>query len=261
LRNEEPLWIAVTGKGGAGKSVIAGTLARLLARRGHRVLALDSDPMPGLGLSLGANEPKTPPLNEAAENYEKFRWRLRRGIGPVRAIQRFSTKAPDGVRLLTLGKADQEGLVNIQGSVLAYHETVNRLHQAKTFHDWTLIGDVPAGPRQVGAGFAGFARTYLVVVEPSWAAALAARRVARVARARSVDDIRFVASKVSDEEEVHRIEELVGAKLFACVPLDEAVARAEQDGVALLDAAPDAEAVAAIERLADRLEGRRLTAR
>jgi Flp pilus assembly CpaE family ATPase len=76
-----------------------------------------------------------------------------------------------------------------------------------------------------------------------------------------VDDIRFVASKVSDQEEVHRIEELVGAKHFASVPLDEAVARAEQDGVALLDAAPDAEAVAAIERLADRLEGRRLTAR
>jgi CO dehydrogenase maturation factor len=253
LRNEEPLWIAVTGKGGAGKSVIAGTLARLLARRGRRVLALDSDPMPGLSLSLGANEPKAPPLNEAAENYEKFRWRLRKGIGPVRAIQRFSTEAPDGVRLLTLGKADKDGLVNIQGSVLAYHETVNRLQQAKTFRDWTLIADVPAGPRQVGAGFAAFARTYLVVVEPSWPSALAAGRVARVAAARSVPDVRFIASKVSGRGDVRHIERLVGATVIASIPLDDAVVHAERDGVALIDAAPKSDAVRAIERLAETL--------
>jgi CO dehydrogenase maturation factor len=261
LRNQRPLWLAVTGKGGAGKSVIAGTLARLLARRGHKVLALDSDPMPGLSLSLGAEEPQRPPLNEAAENYEKFRWRLRKGIGPVRAIQRFSTDAPDGVRLLTLGKADRDGLVHIQGSVLAYHETVNRLEQAKTFRDWTLIGDVPAGPRQVGAGFAAFAHTYLVVVEPSWPSALAARRVARVAGARSVTDVRFVASKVSGDADVRDVERLLDAEVFASVPVDEAVASAERRGVALLDAAPDSEAVSAISHLADRLEGRRLAAR
>ena len=46
--------IAVVGKGGAGKSVIAGTTARLLARQGRRVLALDSDLLPGLSISLGS---------------------------------------------------------------------------------------------------------------------------------------------------------------------------------------------------------------
>jgi CO dehydrogenase maturation factor len=248
--------MAVTGKGGSGKSVIAGTLARLLSRRGHKVLALDSDPMPGLAMSLGAEEPSEPPLNAAAERYEKFRWRLRKGIGPVRAVQRFSTEAPDGVRLLTLGKADKDGLAHIQGSVLAYHDTVNRLHRVKTFRDWTLIADIPAGPRQVGAGFAAFASTYLVVVEPSWPSALAGRRVARVARARSVDDLRIVASKVAGEEDLALVEELMGEAPFASVPLDEAVARAEREGTALLDAAPDSEAARAIGLLADRLTDR-----
>lgn len=252
-----PLWIAVTGKGGSGKSVIAGTLARLLSRRGHKVLALDSDPMPGLAMSLGAEEPPEPPLNHAAENYEGFRWRLRKGIGPVRAVQRYSTEAPDGVRLLTLGKANSDGLARIQGSVLAYHETVNRLHRAKTFLEWILIGDVPAGPRQVGAGFAGFARTYLVVVEPAWASALAARRVARVARARSVNDVRFVASKVNGRDDLAHIERLIGESVFASVPLDGAIARTERHGVAALDAAPDSEAVRAIEGLAEKLDRRR----
>jgi CO dehydrogenase maturation factor len=261
LSTDQPLWIAVAGKGGAGKTVIAGTLARLLARRGPRVLALDSDPMPGLSMSLGAEEPEEPPLNQAAENYEKFRWRLKRGIGPVRAVQRFSTEAPDGVRLLTLGKADADGLARIQGSVLAYYETVNRLPERKTFRSWTLIGDVPAGPRQVGAGFAGFARTYLVVVEPTWPSALAARRVARVARARDATDIRFVASKVRGKRDLRHVERLIGEPLFASVPLDPAVADAERKGIALLDAAPDSEAVAAIGRLGDELDRDRLPAR
>ena len=258
MKNSKPLWIAVIGKGGSGKSVIAGTLARILARRGHSVLALDSDPMPGLTLSLGAEEPAEPPLNAAAENYEKFRWRLKKGIGPVRAIQRFSIDAPDGVRLLTLGKADKDGLTHIQGSVLAYHDTVNRLHQAKTSRDWVLIGDVPAGPRQVGAGFAAFAKTYLVVVEPGWASALAGRRVARVAKARGVTDARFIASKVEGSRDVKHVEKLVGASVYASIPKDTAVSEAERAGVALLDAAPGSSAVRAIERLADALVGPRL---
>ncbi len=45
--------IAFIGKGGAGKSALAGTFARLLASQGEAVLVIDSDPMPGLALSLG----------------------------------------------------------------------------------------------------------------------------------------------------------------------------------------------------------------
>ena len=45
--------VAFVGKGGAGKSAIAGTFARTLARQGDPVLAIDSDPLPGLAFSLG----------------------------------------------------------------------------------------------------------------------------------------------------------------------------------------------------------------
>jgi CO dehydrogenase maturation factor len=73
--------VAVVGKGGAGKSLVAGTLARLLARRGWPVLALDSDVLPGLTFSLGAEAPAVPPLEDAAVRDEDGRWRLRKGIG------------------------------------------------------------------------------------------------------------------------------------------------------------------------------------
>ena len=112
--------IAVVGKGGAGKSVLAGTAARVLARRGRRVLALDSDLMPGLTLSLGVEAPATPPLVEAAMRDEDGRWRLKPGIGAVRAVQRYALEGPDGVRVLQSGKVNAEGMPPIMASVQAF---------------------------------------------------------------------------------------------------------------------------------------------
>jgi nitrogenase subunit NifH len=68
-----------------------------------------------------------------------------------------------------------------------------------------------------------------------------------------VSDVRFVASKVSGGEDVRHIERLVGATVFASIPLDEAVVDAERDGVALIDAVPESDAVRAIERLAEEI--------
>jgi len=178
-----PLWFAVAGKGGAGKSVLTGTLARVLARRGHRVLALDSDPMPGLASSLGIADPKRPLLLDAAEKPEGQRWRLKPGIGPARAVQRFTSRAPDGVRLLQLGKAGTDGLASIQGSVNAFLHVVHRLPEAPSLREWTIVGDLPAGPRHPAGGFAPYAKLFVVLVEARSQSALTARRVARIVRA------------------------------------------------------------------------------
>ncbi len=86
--------LAVVGKGGAGKSVISGKMARVLARQGPPLLALDSDLLPGLSFSLGAGEdPALPPLRDAAEKGEDGRWRLKKGIGPARAVRRARSSA------------------------------------------------------------------------------------------------------------------------------------------------------------------------
>jgi CO dehydrogenase nickel-insertion accessory protein CooC1 len=95
-------------------------------------------------------------------------------------------------------------------------------------------------------------------VEPGWASALAGRRVARVANARGVTDVRFVASKVDGKGDVRLVERLLGKRVYGSVPHDEAVAAAEREGAALLDMAPESPVVAAIERLADLLVARTL---
>ena len=249
--------VAVVGKGGAGKSTIAGTLCRLLARRGARVLALDSDMQPGLAFSLGAEVPDEPPLNAAAERGEDGRWRLRKGIGPVRAVQRYSTAAPDGVRLLQAGKATAEGLGPVMGSISAFRHVVHRLPEAATLRGWTVVGDLPAGPRQVAYDWAPYAERLLLVVEPTWPSMLAALRIGRVVEGRV--ETSLVVSKAGSGD-VRRVEEVLEMAALAAVPLDEAVVAADREGAALLDCSPGSPAVAAIGALADRLGAGRVEA-
>jgi CO dehydrogenase maturation factor len=249
------LRLAVVGKGGAGKSVVTGTLARLLSRRGHRVLALDSDTLPGLAISLGAEVPETAPLNAAAERNEAGRWRLVKGVGPARAVQRFATDAPDGVRLLQIGKTDNRGLAPNRASHNAFYQVVHRLDDVRSLDAWSILGDLPAGARQTAFDWAPYARRYLLVVEPTWQSMLTARRITRIARGMREDvELSLIVNKAAEPGDAARVQEFLEVPLLGAVPADEGVRAAERAGVALLDLAPDAAAVRAIEQIAEALE-------
>lgn len=248
--------LAVAGKGGSGKSVISGTLARVLARRGHKVLALDSDTLEGLAFSLGASVPDVPPLLAAAERGEDNRWRFVRGVGPVRAVQRFSTAAPDGIRLLQVGKTTNGGQGPVMAATQAFHKTIHGLDRARTFDDWVLLGDLCAGPRQAAYDWAPYARRILLVVEPTRQSMMTARRVRSIAqRTRPGTAFSLVVNKAARDEDPDMIAAFLDLEPLGVVPADEAVRASERLGVALIDHAPEAAALAAIERLADALEG------
>ena len=247
--------VAVVGKGGAGKSVIAGTMARVMARRGARVLALDSDPLPGLSLSLGSgSEPAGSLLSEAAVRDENGHWGWRKGVGPVRAVQRYSNGAPNGVRLVQIEKAQREQSESFIGASKAFWEVVHHIADARALRDWTFIGDLPAGPRHVAYDYAPYAHTYVVVVQPTAQSALTARRVARIVRMHRRDtEVVFVANRVTEKGDVRRVEKMIGEPTFTSLPADDGVAAAERLGVAPIDHAPDSPAIAAIERLVSAL--------
>jgi CO dehydrogenase maturation factor len=248
--------IAVIGKGGSGKSVMAGTLARVLARQGRQVLTLDSDMMPGLALSLGLGPNSAAMLTDAVEKNEKGRWRLRKGIGPVRAIERYSVLAPDGVRHLQCGKLDDEGRAAIMGSINGYYQVIHRLSRSRSFHKWTIIGDLPAGPRQVAYRWAPYADTFVLMVEPSWKSALTARRIMAILGSSPGATVLPVASKVSDGSDRRAIEQMLGEEVVAVIPADRELAIAERAGAAPIDYAPHSPAVRAIEAFAATLEER-----
>jgi CO dehydrogenase maturation factor len=102
--------LAVAGKGGSGKTSISGTMARVLARRGHRVLAIDGDSNPNLALTLGVPSERMNALPTLPRNL------LQRDESGVRLTQTLeeicathSLEAPDGVTLLVMAHPQHAG--------------------------------------------------------------------------------------------------------------------------------------------------------
>jgi CO dehydrogenase maturation factor len=269
------LRVAFVGKGGAGKSTLAGVFARLLARQAGAVLLLDSDPMPGLALSLGA-EPRESgiPADAVEEGPEGGpRYVLRADLTPERLVERYSSPAPDGVRLLQIGKSG--GTRPDQRSLHAYQQLMDAIVGAGTaprdgpdaahgapapaLAGWQVVGDLPGGTRQPFMGWGRFASTFLVVVEPTAKSVLAARRLAHLGTGWSHGrdfEVLAVASKVRHESDPAWIAEHTGLEIIGTVPWDEELAAAERAGLSPVDGARDSRAVTAIGTLVDDLRAR-----
>ncbi len=234
--------VAFVGKGGAGKSAIAGTLCRHLARRGERVLALDLDTMAGLALSIGLGYESARLPTGLAERVEGKGWQVRRGMRPSVLVDRYARIGPDGVGFLELGKLPGQVEPPVTVAFRYVLEGFRRKH-------WSMIADLAAGTRQPMFGWADFARTILVVADPSAKSTLTARRLAKAGVGTFL-----VANKIESEADLAAMQAAVPLPLLGWVPRDMALYAAESQGRAPIDADPEAPAVRAVGDLATRLQ-------
>ncbi|MGH7323897.1 MAG: hypothetical protein ACREJ9_04530 [Candidatus Rokuibacteriota bacterium] len=118
------------------------------------------------------------------------------------------------------------------------------------------IVDLEAGLEHLSRGTARHVDTLLVVGEPYFKSLETAQRSFALARDLGLGDIRMVGNKIRSERDETTVREYAarhGLDLAGLVPWDDAVAEADRRGLALIDHAPDAPAVAAVRRLADLL--------
>lgn len=97
--------IAVVGKGGSGKTTTSGTLARLLARQGFEVIALDCDSNPNLGISLGLSLVETERLAAVRQALDEEETEHAPTVPEM--LSRFGVDGPDGVRLVIVTKIEE----------------------------------------------------------------------------------------------------------------------------------------------------------
>lgn len=248
----DPVRVAFVGKGGSGKSAIAGTFARGLARRGHSVLAIDVDHVPGLAFSLGIDVDDATIPDEATvpkpDGEPGFPFRLAPGLTGAEAAERYSVRGPDGVRFLQFGNLAGDNFGDIVRSLCAFRAILDDVPST----GWSLVGDLPAGTQIPYMGMIDYAQTVIAVVEPTVKSLMTVRRLGNLANlGRAPERMVAVASKVRTEMDVAMIKARCGLEVVGAVPWDEALASAEKRRQAPIDAAPLSPAVRAVDSLVE----------
>jgi len=96
--------IAVVGKGGSGKTTVSAVLARSFARQGHKVVGLDCDTNPNLGLSLGVGDTETERLLSLRDQIDEGDREHAHTWDDI--LDSYGTDAPDGVRLTVINRIE-----------------------------------------------------------------------------------------------------------------------------------------------------------
>ena len=242
--------IAVTGKGGSGKTTIAGALIRSLAEAGHTVVAVDADPNPNLGISIGlpreSVETMEPILNALLASGHTHNDPTPE---PDDLLARYGLEAPGGIMLIATGKIERPS-----DSCLCCgsHNTTRQFFGSLPADHRTVVADLEAGLNDLMWTKPGPDDTVLVVAEPSAKAVEVARRACRLAESMGVRRILGVANRSNGDDDVARLAEILGVEVVA-VAEDPAVERADHLGVAPFDTEPDSQAMRDVGSLVERL--------
>ena len=242
--------IAITGKGGSGKTTVAGALARHLASAGHRVVAVDADPNPNLGISLGlpkeSVETMRPILNALLDSGHTHDDPTPE---PDELLARYGVEAPDGIVLVATGKIERPTDACL---CCGSHNTTRQFFGDLPDADRIVVADLEAGLNDLLWARPGPDDTVLVVAEPSAKSVEVARRACRIAESMGVRRILGIANRSSGRADVERVADALGVEVLA-VDEDPAVERADQLGSAAFDVDRSSPAMVAVAALAERL--------
>ncbi len=254
--------IATVGKGGSGKTTIAGVLARVFAERDQHVLAIDGDPNPNLALTIGMSRDEADRIAYIPSNLMQ-RVEGADGIATLQLthsqdeiMARYGHKAADNIDLIVMGKP-ADGSAG-SGCMCASHRAVRGLITELTNIGEHTITDMEAGLEHLKRGTARNVDLMLIVVEPYYRSLEAAMRTHQLCVELAIPFIRVVANKVRGDEDRLAIESFCaqhGMDIIGVVPLDEEMMEAERQAKSPFDFAPHGSAVTAIRKLADAIDG------
>jgi len=241
---ERGLKIAISGKGGVGKTTLAAALALLFAEDGQRVLAVDADSDANLGGALGFTEEELAAQRTIAEDRDLIKQRT--GATPGQQGQWFTLnpKVDDipekyvieknGVRLLRLGHVPKGGAgcdcpENAFLRQLLRHLVVQRTD--------TVIVDMEAGLEHLGRGTTGAVDALVVVVEPGRRSFQTAAMTAKFARDLGVERVYAVANKVRPGDEAV-LESALELPLLGMLPYDPTAIQVDLAGESVRSLSP-----------------------
>jgi CO dehydrogenase maturation factor len=239
--------LAVSGKGGAGKSTLAAALVLLMARRGRNVLAVDADPDANLAAALGIparEQEKIVPISRQAALFEERTGAKVRRYGQIFKLNpdvsdiagRFSYHH-QGVTLLVLGAVERGG----SGCACPENVLMRALvTDLVLYKDDALVMDMEAGIEHLGRATTSGVDRMIIIVEPGQRAVDSTRRILRLTHDIGLQDIRLVANKVTGPEDERFLRDAFpGDAFYGVIPYREELRRTDRDGCSVLDGLND----------------------
>ena len=251
--------VAITGKGGVGKTTLSSTLARLYAAEGRTVLAADVDPDANLGLALGLSQEEVAAIVPISKMKALAKERTGASddnrfykLNPyVADIPEKYAKTVNGVKLLVMGTVDLGG----SGCVCPEHVMLKSILSALTYRKGdVVIMDMEAGLEHLGRGTAQGMDQFIVVIEPGSRSEQTYRNVKRLANDLGIKQVRVVANKIRDERDEEFIKNSIPAEdLLGFIHYNPEIMDADRQGKSPYDCSPTAiEEIRKIKAILDR---------
>jgi CO dehydrogenase maturation factor len=254
--------IAVTGKGGVGKSTVAAYIALSLAAGGGTVLALDADPDANLASALGITPDEKKIIKPISEQIDLIEERTDAKVDQYGRVFKLNPHVADitekfaytknGVSLLVLGAVRKGG-----GGCACPESTFIRslVTDLILFKNETLIMDMEAGIEHLGRATAQGVDLMMIVVEPGQRSVDTAKTIIRMSKELGIKKLAFVGNKItSDNDKDFLSAALPDQKFLAFLPYSQKLRDADRDGSSVLNAI-EGDARTAFGKMLEEIEG------
>jgi CO dehydrogenase maturation factor len=251
--------IAVSGKGGVGKTMLASLLSTVLSQFGYSVLAIDADPNATLAAALGFPHPeRITPISEMRDLIEE-----RTGARPGQAASYFKLNPRvddipekywvehNGIKLMVMGRLKKGGSgcycpENALLEALVAHILLRRGE--------VVIMDMEAGVEHLGRATARAVDKMIIVVEPGKGSIETAYRIRELAKDIGLKNIAVVANKIrSQQDKDFLISAMPDFEFLGFIPYDQSIIEAGLGNLPLINASP--EVINQVRDIAARLSG------
>ena len=230
--------IAVSGKGGVGKTLIAGGLACGFVERGLKTMAIDADSSPNLGLTLGLSAEETRKIVPISENKQLVESKTSTGYSGVYnlnftvddIVKQYSVATPLGVNLIVMGTVQSMGA----GCMCAPNAVIRALlRHLVVERNEAVVLDLEAGVEHIGRGTARQVDALVIVADSNLKSLEIAKHIHDMASAAGMKQLYLVGNRVMNDAQKEAIQTFAdknGLSILAFVPFDQKITEADMLG-------------------------------